>query len=103
LKNEEFLKTNKLERGKGVSFKGAAPKDINYYQYFCNQKPIRLNLKFMSAVNNDNKTNGNNSQSWQFKYNFFLPTQTIIVFHAVSSFVIINDELEVFDSFYTTS
>jgi hypothetical protein len=23
------------------------------------QKPRRLNLKFMSAVNNDNKTNGN--------------------------------------------
>jgi hypothetical protein len=27
LKNEEFLKTNKLERGKGISFKDAAPDD----------------------------------------------------------------------------
>jgi hypothetical protein len=37
------------------------------------QKPRRLNLKFMSAVNNDNKTNGNryNSQSCQFQVIFF--------------------------------
>jgi hypothetical protein len=30
LKNEEFLKTNKLERGKGIPFKGVAPNDSNY-------------------------------------------------------------------------
>jgi hypothetical protein len=28
LKNEKFLKTNRLERGKGISFKGAAPNDF---------------------------------------------------------------------------
>jgi hypothetical protein len=35
----------------------------------------------MSAVNNDNKTNGNkyNSQSCQFQVIFLLPTQTVIV------------------------
>jgi hypothetical protein len=30
LKNEEFLKTNKLERGEGFPFKGVAPNDSNY-------------------------------------------------------------------------
>jgi hypothetical protein len=29
LKNEKF-KTNKLEGGKGIKFKGAAPNDSNY-------------------------------------------------------------------------
>jgi hypothetical protein len=38
------------------------------------QKLRRLNLKFMSAVNNDNKTNGNtySSQSCQFQVKFFI-------------------------------
>jgi hypothetical protein len=56
-KNKEFLKTNKLEEGKGISFKGAA---LNDHRHFINkrlQKPRRLNLKFIEAVNNDNKTN----------------------------------------------
>jgi hypothetical protein len=43
IKNEEFLKTNKLQGGKGTF----------------NLKPRRLNLKFMSAVKNDNETSGN--------------------------------------------
>jgi hypothetical protein len=37
LKNEEFLKTNTLDRGKDIQFKGAAPNDhlilsIKYYK-----------------------------------------------------------------------
>jgi hypothetical protein len=49
LKNEEFLKTNKLDRGKDIQFKGAAPND---YRHFINkilQKPRRLNLKYVSC------------------------------------------------------
>jgi hypothetical protein len=33
-KNKEFLKTNKLEEGKGISFKGAA---LNDHRHFVNK------------------------------------------------------------------
>jgi hypothetical protein len=66
LKNEEFLKTNKLDRGKDIQFKGAAPNDYRHCINKILQIPRRLNLKYMSAVNNDNKTNGN-------RYNSVLP------------------------------
>jgi hypothetical protein len=63
MRNNRVLKN---DRGKDIQFKGAAPND---YRHFINkilQKPRRLNLKYMSAVNNDNKTNGN-------RYNSVLP------------------------------
>jgi hypothetical protein len=49
------------------------------------QKPRRLNLKCMPAVNNVNKTNRNryNSQSRKFYLIFLLPTETVIVAHPV--------------------
>jgi hypothetical protein len=49
-------------------------------------------FKFMSAVNNGNKTKGNRYNSvFPISCNFFLlPTETVIVAHAVETIVSIN-------------
>jgi hypothetical protein len=54
LKNDEFIKTNKLERGFNLKVLFQMTSIIDKKL----QEPRRLlNLKFMSAVNNDDKTN----------------------------------------------
>jgi hypothetical protein len=51
------------------------------------QKPRRLNLKCIPAVNNVNKTNRNRYNSvLKILCNFFLPTETVIVAHPVLTF-----------------
>jgi hypothetical protein len=69
LKNEEFLKTKVTAR----KFKGAAPNDHRHFINKRLQKPRSLNLKCMSAVNNDNETNGN-------RYNSVLPISSKIFY-----------------------
>jgi hypothetical protein len=56
------------------AFNGAAPNDDRHFINKRLQKPRHLNLKFVTTVNNENKTNGRryNSQSCQFHVKIFI-------------------------------
>jgi hypothetical protein len=59
--------------GAKKAFNGAAPNDHRHFINKRLQKPRRLNLKFVSTVNNENKTNGS-------RYNPALPISSKIFY-----------------------